>query len=209
MIKPSFEIEVLGRVADLAPSSRKINAGPSLEYGKLAHGMIPAIVRAPKGRLGNVWSAGEDGSRPFLMTDGGDDDGETWSRPRLLVNAHDDKRLPLPLRLDNFTINRSSAQMGIGRRRWIWRVAVPDSIVVSSRISTRRAACTPSPRRIAACHGGVVDAPFHNVFPAVRSTCPPSGPMSLFGCGSGRTMGRWNLFPPMATITQKGATGRL
>ncbi len=94
----ALEVETLRKVADLAlvPPKINIHPRPAFDYEQLDYGMTPAITRTLKGRLWNIWFAGEDGPRAFLLANTSDDDGASWSRPRLVVNAQDPRHLPLP-----------------------------------------------------------------------------------------------------------------
>lgn len=93
-----FEREVLRKIADLALIPPRVNTSPLPDFGydRLDYGMTPAIARTPGGRLWNIWFAGEDGPRAFLLANTSDDNGETWSKPSLVINAQDKGRLPLP-----------------------------------------------------------------------------------------------------------------
>lgn len=56
--------------------------------------MTIGITRTPKGRLWAAWVAGEDGPKAFFVLATSDDDGATWSKPRLVVDAQS-KNLPM------------------------------------------------------------------------------------------------------------------
>ncbi|MFW5693103.1 MAG: sialidase family protein, partial [Thermoguttaceae bacterium] len=87
----------LRKVADLALIPPKLNTSPlpEYDYDQLDYGMTIGIERTPKGRLWAVWVAGEDGPEAFMVAATSDDDGETWSKPRLVVDSRS-PRLPLP-----------------------------------------------------------------------------------------------------------------
>ncbi len=92
----AFEREVMRRVADLAliPPTLNTSPVPQYDYDKLDYGMTIGIERTPKGRLWACWVAGGDSPKAFFVLATSDDDGETWSKPRLVVDAHS-KNLPM------------------------------------------------------------------------------------------------------------------
>lgn len=92
----AFEIKVLEKVADLAMIPPTLNTKPLPKYGldKLDYGMTIGIERTPNGRLWACWVAGGDSPKAYFVLASSDDDGETWSPPRLVVDAHS-PNLPL------------------------------------------------------------------------------------------------------------------
>ena len=86
----TFEIEVMEKIADLAliPPELNTNPLPQYDYTKLDYGMTIGIERTLKGRLWACWVAGGDSPKAFFVLATSDDDGETWSKPRLVVDAH-------------------------------------------------------------------------------------------------------------------------
>ncbi|HWL09709.1 MAG TPA: sialidase family protein [Planctomicrobium sp.] len=86
----AFEIEVMRKVADLALIPPTINTSPLPQYGydKLDYGMTIGIERTPKGRLWACWVAGGDSPDAYFVLNSSDDDGETWSDPRVVVDSH-------------------------------------------------------------------------------------------------------------------------
>ncbi|MBS1824852.1 MAG: exo-alpha-sialidase [Acidobacteria bacterium] len=77
------------KIADLALIPPKLNTSPlpDYDYDKLDYGMTIGISRTPKGRIWACWVAGEDGPKAFFVLATSDDDGETWSKPRLVINS--------------------------------------------------------------------------------------------------------------------------
>lgn len=57
--------------------------------------MTIGIARTPGGRLWACWVAGEDGAKAFFVCAVSDDDGETWSKPVLVIDGQSEK-LPMP-----------------------------------------------------------------------------------------------------------------
>jgi hypothetical protein len=90
------ERDVMRRIADFALMPPKLNTAPlpQYDYDKLDYGMTIGIERTPKGRLWACWVAGGDSPKAFFVLATSDDDGETWSKPRLVVDTHS-KSLPL------------------------------------------------------------------------------------------------------------------
>jgi len=93
----AYERDTLQRVADLSLIPPKINTNPlpKYDYDQLDYGMTIGIARTPGGRLWAAWVGGEDGPKAFMVAATSDDDGETWSKPRLVVDSQS-PILPLP-----------------------------------------------------------------------------------------------------------------
>jgi hypothetical protein len=91
----AFEIEVMEKIADLALIPPRLNTKPlpQYDYDQLDYGMTIGIDRTPKGRLWACWVAGGDSPKAFFVLATSDDDGETWSKPRLVIDSHS-KNLP-------------------------------------------------------------------------------------------------------------------
>ena len=92
----AYEFDLMRRIADLALVPPKLNTAPlpQYDYDRLDYGMTIGIERTPKGRLWACWVAGGDSPKAFFVLATSDDDGETWSKPRLVVDAHS-KSLPM------------------------------------------------------------------------------------------------------------------
>jgi predicted neuraminidase len=86
----AFEADLARRVADLAliPPTLNTRPLPRYDYDRLDYGMTIGIERTPKGRLWACWVAGGDSPKAFFVLATSDDDGETWSKPRLVVDSH-------------------------------------------------------------------------------------------------------------------------
>lgn len=86
----AYELDVTRRVADLALIPPRLNTSPlpQYDYDRLDYGMTIGIERTPRGRLWACWVGGGDSPKAFFVLATSDDDGETWSKPRLVVDAH-------------------------------------------------------------------------------------------------------------------------
>lgn len=93
----AFELQVLRQVADLALLPPRLNTSPlpEYDYDQLDYGMTIGITRTPAGRLWAAWVAGGDSPAAFMVAATSDDDGATWSKPRLVINSQA-KHLPIP-----------------------------------------------------------------------------------------------------------------
>jgi len=82
--------ETLLRIADLALVTPVVNTSPlpKYDYDKLDYGMTIGIERTPRGRLWACWVAGGDSPKAFFVLATSDDDGKTWSKPRVVVDTH-------------------------------------------------------------------------------------------------------------------------
>jgi hypothetical protein len=85
----AYKAETMRRVADLSLLPPTINTSPlpKYDYDQLDYGMTIGIARTPKGRLWASWIGGEDGPKSFMVAATSDDDGETWSKPRLVIDS--------------------------------------------------------------------------------------------------------------------------
>ena len=93
----AFELEVLRKVSDLALVPPRLNSSPlpEYDYDQLDYGMTIGIARTPAGRLWAAWVAGGDSPLAFMVAATSDDDGATWSKPRLVIDSQA-KHLPIP-----------------------------------------------------------------------------------------------------------------
>lgn len=84
------DIAALEEFADLALETPAINTSPlpEYDYDKLDYGMTIGIERTPGGRLWACWVAGGDSPKAFFVLASSDDDGETWSKPRVVIDTH-------------------------------------------------------------------------------------------------------------------------
>ncbi|NMC21674.1 MAG: exo-alpha-sialidase [Thermogutta sp.] len=86
----AYELDLMRRVADLALIPPRLNTAPlpQYDYDKLDYGMTIGIERTPQGRLWACWVAGGDSPKAFFVLAVSDDDGETWSKPCLVIDSH-------------------------------------------------------------------------------------------------------------------------
>ena len=61
---------------------------PKYDYDQLDYGMTIGIERTLGGRLWACWVAGGDSPDAFFVLASSDDDGETWSSPRAVLDSH-------------------------------------------------------------------------------------------------------------------------
>ena len=83
-------IAKMEQVAEHALVPPVVNASPlpEYDYDKLDYGMTIGIERTPGGRLWACWVAGGDSPDAFFVLASSDDDGESWSSPRVVLDSH-------------------------------------------------------------------------------------------------------------------------
>ena len=93
--KAAARVEKMERIADYAliPPVPNTSPLPDYDYDKLDYGMTIGVERTPGGRLWACWVAGGDSPKAFFVLAASDDDGESWSKPRLVLDSHS-KELP-------------------------------------------------------------------------------------------------------------------
>lgn len=74
--------------AEPALETPVLNTNPLPEYGydRLDYGMTIGVERTPNGRIWACWVAGGDNEDAFFVLNRSDDDGETWSDPKLVID---------------------------------------------------------------------------------------------------------------------------
>lgn len=65
------------------------NPLPDYDNDKLDYGMTIGIERTVKGRIWACWVGGGDNADAFFVLATSDDEGESWSKPRLVIDPHD------------------------------------------------------------------------------------------------------------------------
>ncbi len=92
-----YETGVMRQVADLALIPPEINTSPlpEYDYDTQDYVMSLTIERSPKGRIWAAWIGECDCPRSFLLAATSDDNGETWSKPRLVIDGRSPS-LPIP-----------------------------------------------------------------------------------------------------------------
>ena len=97
LAKPETPQEAAARIARheaiaaaaLVPPVPNTSPLPDYDYDRLDYGMTIGIERTPGGRLWACWVAGGDSPDAFFVLATSDDRGETWSKPRLVLDSHD------------------------------------------------------------------------------------------------------------------------
>lgn len=92
-----YETSVMRQIADLALIPPEINTSPLPEYGYDSQDYVMALTieRTAKGRIWSAWIGECDCPSSFLMAATSDDNGETWSKPRLVIDGRS-PALPMP-----------------------------------------------------------------------------------------------------------------
>lgn len=81
---------------DLALEPPVVNTRPGPEYDDAVRpgNMVIGIDRTPKGRLWAAWVGNGDSPNGFFLLASSDDDGKTWSRPRVVIDPTDPPGAP-------------------------------------------------------------------------------------------------------------------
>ena len=84
-----YENGVMRQIADLALIPPEINTSPlpKYDYDTQSYVMALTIERTAKGRIWAAWIGECDCPNSFLMAATSDDNGETWSKPRLVIDG--------------------------------------------------------------------------------------------------------------------------
>lgn len=74
-------------ILDLTLEPAEINFDPGPEYSpeQQDYAMVIGIDRTPKGRLWAAWVGGGDSPLAYFLIASSDDDGKTWSHPRMVI----------------------------------------------------------------------------------------------------------------------------
>ncbi len=85
-------IAKMEKIADHALVPPVVNTSPLPEYGynKLDYGMTIGIERTPGGRLWACWVGGGDSPDAFFVLASSDDEGASWSDPRVVLDSHEE-----------------------------------------------------------------------------------------------------------------------
>jgi len=85
----SVRIAKMEKVAEHALVSPIVNTSPlpEYDYDRLDYGMTIGIERTPGGRLWACWVAGGDSPDAFFALASSDNDGESWSSPRVVLDS--------------------------------------------------------------------------------------------------------------------------
>lgn len=88
--KPAAPL-VTPEILDLSMQPPLINTQPGPEYSdeQRDFNMVIGIDRTPKGRLWAAWVSGGDSDKGYFVAATSDDQGRTWSGPRLVIDPPD------------------------------------------------------------------------------------------------------------------------
>ena len=84
-------------ILDLSLEPPLVNTKPGPEYQDEKReftGAFSGIDRTPRGRLWAGWASGGDSEKAFMLLASSDDDGKTWSKPRLVIDPTDSAGIP-------------------------------------------------------------------------------------------------------------------
>ena len=93
----NYETKVMRQIADFALIPPEINTSPLPEYDYTTQHYVMSLTieRTVKGRIWAAWIGECDCPSSFLMAATSDDNGETWSKPRLVIDGRSSS-LPMP-----------------------------------------------------------------------------------------------------------------
>lgn len=85
-----------GEPLDLGLEPPRLNTNPGPEYADdvRSGNMIIGVERSPRGRLWCCWVGNGDNPNGFFMLATSDDQGATWSKPRLVIDPSDPPNAP-------------------------------------------------------------------------------------------------------------------
>jgi len=83
----------LGVEAALEPPTINTSPLPEYDYDRLDYAMTIGIERTSKGRIWACWVGGGDNDDAFFVLSTSDDKGESWSKPRVVIDPHDSRLL--------------------------------------------------------------------------------------------------------------------
>lgn len=146
-------------ICDLAlvPPILNTDPLPEYDYSQLDYGMTIGIARTSGGKIWACWVAGEDGPGGFFVLNRSEPDGETFSKPMLVINMHEEGLPPRSTLVGNLwtdpagklwlffnqTIGHADGRDGV----WVTTCENPDA----------EKPAWSKPRRI--CHGFLLNKP--------------------------------------------------
>jgi sialidase-1 len=92
MASPLSAQEKPGKSDDPAMEVPLVNEAPLplYDYENLDYAMTIGIERTPKGRIWACWVGGGDNEDAFFVLNSSDDNGKSWSKPRMVIDPHDE-----------------------------------------------------------------------------------------------------------------------
>ncbi|WP_353135609.1 sialidase family protein, partial [Pseudopedobacter sp.] len=70
----------------LLPAKVKVSPLPEYDVDKLDYALSEGITRTPAGTLWTCWVAGGDNDKAFVVLASSRDNGQTWSKPRVVID---------------------------------------------------------------------------------------------------------------------------
>src|SRR3546814_517937 len=103
-----YETKLMRQVADLALIPPQINTSPLPEYDYDTQHYVMALTmeRTVDGRIWFAWIGECDCPSSYLLAATSDDDGETWSKPRLVI---DGRSSSIPIQRDRKSTRLNSS----------------------------------------------------------------------------------------------------
>ena len=72
----------------LVPPPINTSPLPEYDYGNLDYGMTIGIAQTQGGRIWAAWIGGGDNEDAFFVLNHSDDNGKSWSKPKLVIDPH-------------------------------------------------------------------------------------------------------------------------
>jgi len=89
VVKPVEQSNLLDpKIRDMALQTPVLNTSPGPEYWdeNRDYNMTLGMDRSPGGRLWSAWVSGGDSDKGYFVIASSDDEGKTWSKPRLIID---------------------------------------------------------------------------------------------------------------------------
>lgn len=85
------QVEAIQELLDRALEPVKVDTAPAVRYTDEVrdYSMTIGMERCPGGRLWSAWVGGGDNDKGYFLLASSDDDGRSWSRPRVAIDPED------------------------------------------------------------------------------------------------------------------------